>query len=102
MSSTIADLEAALREVNDPEFPISVVDMGLIRGMELDGRTAKVKLTYTSMGCPCKEMIADDVRERLLQLEDVDQVEVKETFEEWRHDDLSQRGRRTLRELGVT
>ena len=102
MSSTVADLEAALREVNDPEFPISVVDMGLIRGMELDGRTAKVRLTYTSMGCPCKEMIADDVRERLLQLEDVDQVEVKETFEEWRHDDLTQRGRRTLRELGVT
>ena len=102
MSSTVADLEAALREVNDPEFPISVVDMGLIRGMELDGRTAKVRLTYTSMGCPCKEMIADDVRERLLQLEDVDQVEVKETFEEWRHDDLTQRGRRTLQELGVT
>lgn len=102
MSSTVADLEAALREVNDPEYPISVVDMGLIRGIELDGRTAKVKLTYTSMGCPCKEMIADDVRERLLELEGVDQVEVTETFEEWRHDHLSRRGRRTLRELGVT
>jgi metal-sulfur cluster biosynthetic enzyme len=101
VSPTVADLETALREVNDPEFPISVVDMGLIRGLELDGGTAKVKLTYTSMGCPCKEMIADDVRDRLLQLDGVEQVEVEETFEEWRHDHLSRRGRRTLRELGV-
>jgi metal-sulfur cluster biosynthetic enzyme len=54
------------------------------------------------MGCPCKEMIADDVRERLLRLEGIDQVEVTETFEEWRHDHLSGRGRRTLRALGVS
>jgi metal-sulfur cluster biosynthetic enzyme len=102
VNSTVADLEAALREVNDPEYPISVVDMGLIRGIELDGRTAKVKLTYTSMGCPCKEMIVDDVRDRLLELEGVDQVEVEESFEDWRHDHISKRGRRALRELGVT
>jgi len=101
MSATPADLEAALREVHDPEFPISVLDMGLIRGLAVAGGTARVKLTYTSMGCPCKEMIADDVREALLAVDGVEAVEVEEVWEPWTHRDLSTQARRTMREIGV-
>jgi metal-sulfur cluster biosynthetic enzyme len=101
VSAAPADLEAALRGVNDPEYPISVVDMGLIRGLSVDGRTARVRLTYTSMGCPCKEMIADDVRDALLAVEGVERVEVEEVYEPWTHRDLTPRARRTMRELGV-
>jgi metal-sulfur cluster biosynthetic enzyme len=102
MSATVADLEAALRAVHDPEYPISVVDMGLIRGLHVDAGRARVRLTYTSMGCPCKEMIADDVRDALLRVEGVDEVEVEEVFEPWTHRDLTRRARTTLSELGVT
>ncbi|MBV9195402.1 MAG: metal-sulfur cluster assembly factor [Solirubrobacterales bacterium] len=103
MSATVAELEAALRDVHDPEYPISVLDMGLIRGLRvLQGGTAQVRLTYTSMGCPCKEMIADDVRDALLAVDGIDRVEVEEVFEPWTHRDLSRRARRTLHELGVT
>lgn len=102
MSATVADLEAALRTVHDPEYPISVVDMGLIRGLDVRGATALVRLTYTSMGCPCKEMIADDVRDALLGVDGVDHVQVEEVFEPWSHRDLSRRARTTLSELGVT
>jgi metal-sulfur cluster biosynthetic enzyme len=102
MSASVADLEAALRAVHDPEYPISVLDMGLIRGLDLDGATARVRLTYTSMGCPCKEMIADDVRDALLAVPGVDAVAVEEVFEPWSHRDLSRRARTTLTELGVT
>jgi metal-sulfur cluster biosynthetic enzyme len=102
MSATVADLEAALRAVHDPEYPISVLDMGLIRGLDLDGATARVRLTYTSMGCPCKEMIADDVRDALLAVPGVEEVQVEEVFEQWSHRDLSKRARSTLTELGVT
>jgi metal-sulfur cluster biosynthetic enzyme len=101
MSATLADLEAAVRGVHDPEYPISVVDMGLIRGLTLDGATARVKLTYTSMGCPCKEMIADDVRDALLAVEGVEAVEVDEVFEPWTHRDLTPEARRVMRGLGV-
>jgi metal-sulfur cluster biosynthetic enzyme len=101
VSAAPADLEAALRGVNDPEYPISVVDMGLIRGVSVDGRTARVRLTYTSMGCPCKEMIADDVRDALLAVEGIERVEVEEVYEPWTHRDLTPRARRTMRELGV-
>ena len=102
MSATVDDLEVALRSVHDPEYPVSVLDMGLIRGLAVEGDTAKVRLTYTSMGCPCKEMIADDVRDALLAVEGITQVEVHEVFEPWTHRNLSRRARRTLTELGVT
>jgi metal-sulfur cluster biosynthetic enzyme len=102
VSATVQDLEAALRNVHDPEYPVSVIDMGLIRGLAVDGDTAQVKLTYTSMGCPCKEMIADDVRDALLAVAGIISVEVQEVFEPWTHSDLSRRARRTLSGLGVT
>ena len=101
MSASIAALEAAVRGVNDPEYPISVVDMGLIRGLAVEGDTARVRLTYTSMGCPCKEMIADDVRDALLAVDGVERVVVQEVYEPWTHRDLTPRARRTLRGLGV-
>ena len=101
MSAAVADLEAALRGVNDPEYPISVLDMGLIRGLSVDGATARVRRTYTSMGCPCKEMIADDVRDALLAVDGIDAVEVEEVYEPWSHRDLSPRARSTMSELGV-
>lgn len=102
MSVTIADLQAALQAVHDPEYPVSVIDMGLIRGLTVEGAVARVNLTYTSLGCPCKEMIADDVRDALLAVDGIERVEVKEVFEPWTHRNLSLRARRTLNGLGVT
>ncbi|MBV9605323.1 MAG: DUF59 domain-containing protein [Solirubrobacterales bacterium] len=102
MNATIEDLEAVLRGVQDPEYPVSVLDMGLIRGLAVEGHTARVRLTYTSMGCPCKEMIADDVRDALLGVAGIERVEVEEVFEPWTHGNLTRRARRTLAELGVT
>ena len=98
---TVEEIQAALREVDDPEYPISIVDMGLVRGVELEGGRVRVKLTYTSLGCPCQDLIKADVRERLLRLDGVEQVEIEECFEEWRRDHMSRRGVRKLRELGV-
>jgi metal-sulfur cluster biosynthetic enzyme len=101
MSVSEQDVRAALREVDDPEYPISIVDMGLVRGVAVDGGRVVVKLTYTSMGCPCQDLIKADVRSRLLQLEGVDEVVVEEVFEEWRRSDMTRRGVERLRGLGV-
>jgi metal-sulfur cluster biosynthetic enzyme len=95
------DLLAALREVPDPEYPISIVDMGLVRGASLDGSRAHVKIAYTSLGCPCKDLIVEDVRTRLLALDGIEEVEVEEVYEEWTRAHVSERGRRALRALGV-
>jgi metal-sulfur cluster biosynthetic enzyme len=101
MAVSADDVRAALRDVDDPEYPISIVDMGLVRGVAVEGARAVVKLTYTSMGCPCQDLIKADVRERLLALDGIEEVAVEEVFEEWRRSDISRRGVESLRRLGV-
>lgn len=92
----------ALREVLDPEYPVSVVDLGLVRGVAFHDGKAKVKITFTSLGCPCTEIIKEDMRRRLLQVPGVEEVEIEEVFEPWTAQDISPRGRQILLQLGVT
>jgi metal-sulfur cluster biosynthetic enzyme len=98
---TEARIRSALLEVQDPEYPVSLVDMGLVRGVEVDGSAVRVDVAYCSLGCPCIELIEDDIRERLLGLEGVEQVEVREVFERWTRRDISERGLKLLRASGV-
>ena len=51
---TPASVMEALRPVTDPELMISIVDLGLVYGVDLseDGRRAEVRMTLTSPGCP--------------------------------------------------
>src|SRR5258706_913456 len=92
----------ALRDVSDPELPLSVVDMGLIYGVWQEESIAYVKLTYTSMGCPCAEFILEDVRERLLREDGVAQVDIEIVWDPpWSKRMLSQDATDTLLEFGV-
>jgi metal-sulfur cluster biosynthetic enzyme len=96
-----SEIEGALAEVLDPEYPVSLVDMGLIRGVEVEDGTAKVSISYCSLGCPCINLIEKDVEERLLQLDGIDRVEVIESFEPWTRKDISAKGLGLLRQTGV-
>nr|WP_244944473.1 metal-sulfur cluster assembly factor [Deinococcus metallilatus] len=92
----------ALTEVTDPEYPISVVDMGLIYGVREQGGAVNVDLTFTSMGCPCMEYIISDIRERLLQEPDVQSVELNVVWTPaWTRQRLTDAGRAQLAQWGV-
>ncbi len=99
--STSEEVREALREVLDPEYPISLVDLGLIRGVEVDGSTARIKLTYTCMGCPATDMIQDDIRERLLRVEGIEEVEIEEVWDSWSRENISKKGLIQLQKVGV-
>ncbi|MGI9658138.1 MAG: metal-sulfur cluster assembly factor [Gaiellaceae bacterium] len=94
-------LRAALAEVLDPEYPVSLVDLGLIRGARVEGTTAHVELVFCNLGCPCTELIEEDIVERLLPLDGVDAVEIEEVFDRWTRSDVSARGLKQLRQVGV-
>ena len=96
-----AEVERALADVLDPEYPVSLVDLGLIRGVEVEDETARVAISFCSLGCPCIDLIEQDVEERLLRLEGVEQVEVVESFEPWTRKNVSRRGLVQLRRAGV-
>ena len=92
----------ALREVEDPEIPTSIVDMGLIVGLSFAHGSTCVRLTYTSMGCPAMEMIQDDIRCRLLREPEVERVEIETVWDPvWTRQRLSQSAKAAMRELGI-
>jgi len=102
--SVLDHLWAALGDVEDPEIPVSVVDMGLIVSIEYEPneRAAKLKITYTAMGCPAMDMIQDDIRARLLREPDVARVDIEVVWDPvWTPRRLSPAARETMRELGI-
>ncbi len=97
-----SNLWHALEDVHDPEFPMSVVDMGLIYGIAREDDRVRVDVTFTAMGCPAMEMILDDVRTRLLKESGVRQVDIEIVWDPpWNKSRLSERGRELLRGWGV-
>lgn len=97
-----AELWRALREVMDPEIPISLVDLGLIYAIRRDGRRIEVDLTFTATACPCMDFIKDDTRDRLLEEPDVDEVEIHVVWDPpWTRDRMTEAGRQVLRDFGV-
>jgi metal-sulfur cluster biosynthetic enzyme len=71
-----AQLREALREVIDPELGIDIVSLGLVFGLEVNGRDAAVLMTTTTPACPLGEYLTDEVRRVLVTGGWVDRVEV--------------------------
>ena len=93
----------ALREVMDPELPISVVDMGLIVDLTQHGGVVDLKLTFTAMGCPAMDFIMDDIRERLLQEPGVSEVRIEVVWDPvWTKARLSEEGIEIMRTWGIS
>jgi len=55
----------ALRRVLDPELGLSIVDLGLVYGVEIADGLARIRLTMTSAGCPLSDLIIDDIHTEL-------------------------------------
>jgi metal-sulfur cluster biosynthetic enzyme len=88
----------ALREVTDPEIPISVVDMGLIVDLKEHAGIVDLKLTFTAMGYPAMDFIMDDIRTRLLQEPGIAEVRIDIVWDPvWTKARLSEEGMDILR-----
>jgi metal-sulfur cluster biosynthetic enzyme len=93
----------ALRDVLDPEIPVSVVDLGLVCDIRRSGGDVEVDVTFTSTACPAVNIIKDDIARRLQQEADVDTVRVEETWEvNWTASRISGCGRDEMKKYGIT
>jgi metal-sulfur cluster biosynthetic enzyme len=93
----------ALREVMDPEIPLSLVDLGLIYDIRVDGGTVEVDFTYTATACPCAHFIQWDIAERLQREPGVEDVRLNEVWNPpWTKARVTAEGQRRLKELGVS
>ncbi|MFQ6547642.1 1,2-phenylacetyl-CoA epoxidase subunit PaaD [Aestuariibius sp. 2305UL40-4] len=93
---------AWLEAVPDPEIPvISVVDLGVIRGVEVSGDDVKVTITPTYSGCPAMAVIAMDI-ETALARQGVTRLNLETRIAPpWTTDWLSEKGRARLEEFGI-
>ena len=84
------DVLEALRQVEDPELGMDIVDLGLVYEVEVEGEKAKVVYSLTSMGCPAGPLIAQDIDRAALEVPGVEEVELELTFDPpWTPDKMS-------------
>lgn len=91
-----------LESVSDPEIPVlSVVDLGVVRSVELDGKQLKVTITPTYSGCPAMEVIESDIRDALEKAGF--NTDIKTSLNpSWTTDWMSESGKKKLLEYGIS
>ena len=77
---TKEEVVEALRQVEDPELGMDIVELGLMYDVEVEGPKVHVTYTLTSMGCPVGPMIQEQIQEFAAQVPGVEQVEAELTW----------------------
>jgi len=97
---TEQDVWDALAEVADPEIPVvSLVDLGVVRDVRIDGSRVRVEFTPTFLGCPALDVMRDEIANRIVGLGAEADVAVIND-DSWSTDRITSEGRRKLREAG--
>jgi ring-1,2-phenylacetyl-CoA epoxidase subunit PaaD len=97
---TEAKVWGALAEIPDPEIPvISLVDLGVIRSVDVSGDQVRVEFTPTFLGCPALEVMRDAIGERIAALGAEPEVQVI-SDDSWSTDRITAEGREKLRASG--
>jgi ring-1,2-phenylacetyl-CoA epoxidase subunit PaaD len=99
---TEQEVRDALTEVMDPEIPnLSIVDLGVVRNVDVTAETIEVELMPTFVGCPALEFMKEMVQERVGELAPGRAVSVRVTLDEpWTTDRISEKGREVLKKSG--
>jgi ring-1,2-phenylacetyl-CoA epoxidase subunit PaaD len=102
MITSIKEVYEWLEEVNDPEIPVlSLVDLGVITDVEVDGEKVSVELTPTFAGCPAMEVMKNEVIEKL-KSKGISNVSVNVSFRiPWSSDFISEKGKKALKQFGL-
>jgi metal-sulfur cluster biosynthetic enzyme len=80
----------ALRQVEDPELGMDIVELGLFYDAEIEGPNVKVLFSLTSMGCPAGPMIQEDIDRVVAEIPGVGEVSSELTFDPpWTPDRMS-------------
>jgi metal-sulfur cluster biosynthetic enzyme len=103
LPTDVDDIVDELRKVYDPEIPINVVDLGLIREVELrDDGSADITMTLTSPFCPVADSFKENVRLTLLNLEGIEEAEVELDFDPvWEPKQATEEGKMELQAMGI-
>jgi ring-1,2-phenylacetyl-CoA epoxidase subunit PaaD len=96
----LGDIESAVRKVEDPEIPITLVDLGVLRSIEFTDDSLRVVLRPTRLGCPARDRMERDIAEAARRVLPAMRVEVEWEAEPWSESDVTSTGRSILRAFG--
>jgi ring-1,2-phenylacetyl-CoA epoxidase subunit PaaD len=97
---TVAAVWDALAEIPDPEIPVvSLVDLGVVKDVHVDGAHVRVEFTPTFLGCPAREVMRDAMAEKVRELGGEPHVDVV-LDDSWSTDKITPAGREKLRAAG--
>ena len=91
-----------LQDVCDPEIPVlSILDMGIIRDIKINGEELEVVITPTYSGCPAMDAISMDIRLKLIE-HGYNKIKITSVLSPaWTTDWMSEDGKRKLKEYGI-
>ena len=93
---------AAIKTIKDPELPINIYDLGLIRKLDIDGGEIHVSMTLTTPNCPVADMMPTQVFEAVSMVDGVTNVKVELCWEPaWSVADLTKRGKSVLELMDI-
>ncbi len=81
MSVDVDAIRIVLRQVKDPEVGLSVIELGLVYDIEVEGGDVHVQMTLTSPGCPAGGQIMSDAHAAVQSLDGVTSVEIELVWE---------------------
>lgn len=94
---TIGEVEEALKDVYDPEIPVNIVDLGLVRKIAVEEGNVDVTMTLTFAGCGMGPYIAQQAEWRIAEMDSVEDVNVELTFDPpWTPDEITDEGKKLL------
>ena len=81
-----------IKKIYDPEIPVNIYDLGLIYVIKVeDKNTAKIKMTLTSPNCPVAESLPKEVKDGIMQVEGIDNVDLDLVWDPpWDKDRMSE------------
>ena len=101
-SVNIDQVRDSLKQCMDPEVPLSIVDMGLIYGIDVtDNNDVNIKMTMTTKGCPLHETMVDDVKRYAKKVSGVNNVVVEIVWDPpWTMDKMSDEAKAMMKTMG--
>jgi len=93
----------SLKKCMDPEVPLSIVDMGLIYGIDVtENNDVNIKMTMTTKGCPLHETMVDDVKRYAKKVSGVNNVDVEIVWDPpWTMDKMSDEAKAKMKTMGA-
>ena len=91
MEEIVEKIISVIKTIYDPEIPVNIYELGLIYDVSIIEKDVRISMTLTSPNCPVAESLPNEVKEKVLMLDEVDTCLVLITFDPpWTTENMSE------------